>query len=177
MENLFLSSKFKADDLTSYCKKLDALGWAISALGFHEDNGGSETLTRKGEELGMIISDYAMVLHKALDSAYRVLNEFFECDSSLAYEVSRACDVIKSMRDHSMALEAIEKNLKLIESTSLDTVPTEDVMEVFKTRQQLLNIRAAMLEYQEMKEQKGAPAKADDNTEAPETDLKRSAVN
>ena len=162
MENAFLSSKFKADDLTSYCRKLDALGWAISALGFHEDNGGSETLTRKGEELGMIISDYATVLHKALESAYRVLNEFFDCDGSLGHEVSTACDVIKHMKDHSMALEAIEKNLNLIESTSLDTVPTEDIMKVLETRQQLLNIQAALLEYQEMKEQKGAPAKADD---------------
>jgi len=177
MEKAFLSSEFKADDLHGYCRKLEALGNAISALGFHENNGGSDALTTNGEELGRIISDYASTAQKALDSAYGVLNKFFGGDnSSLGYDVSTAHAAIKRMKDQPMALEAIGINLKKIESASFDKLPAEDIMLVMNTRNGLLRLRESILECQSLLEQKGAPATAGDQAEAPDTDLNRSTI-
>jgi len=175
MKKLFESSSFKADDLMGYCRRIDALGHAISTLGFYENKNGSETLTGYGEELGMIVADYAKTINKALDGAYRVLNEFFECDGSLAHEVIVAHNEIAQMKDHSTALEAIEKNIQLIRSTGLDSLPVENLMQVMEIDTDLRRMRTTILKYQERKEQNGAPAKADNqNAEAPKADLNRS---
>jgi len=172
MEKLFQQTESKADKLLEHCCKLDALGQAISALGWYEDHhGGAETLTRKGEQLGMIISDYAMIIHNSLDGAYGVLNEFFGCDCSFLYELRTAYREIKRMQDYSMVIEATEKNIGLVQSTSFDKLPAEDLMEIMEIEQELRRMRAAILKYQKMEEQKEAPAKVDDQTaEAPSPD-------
>lgn len=150
--------------------RLDALGHAISALGFYENlHGGSEALVRKGEELGMIVSDYAMIIRKSLDGAYSVLNEFFGCDCSFLYELRTAYRDIKRMQDHSMALEEIEKNIELVRSTSFDKLPAEDLVDIMETDHELRRMRAAIIEYQK-REKKEAPVKAKDQTGAPNPD-------
>ena len=73
-----LYSDSPENDLTRWIGCLKALGETVLSLGADKDGTGGETLTCVGEDLGMMIRDYAEAINEAVDEAYITLGEFFD---------------------------------------------------------------------------------------------------
>ena len=74
------------EDLDDWSRKLGALGKMISALAWHEKDGGSESLCSEGELLGGIIYDYAQAIRLTMDQEHELLGDF---DQSIVFPLAR----------------------------------------------------------------------------------------
>jgi len=66
----------RGEDLSDMCDRLDALGAVVSWMGDRDD--GDELLNLCGENLGMVISDYAKAMRETIDEVWPVINEYFQ---------------------------------------------------------------------------------------------------
>lgn len=64
-------------DLLRWSGNLVALGNVISALGFHANKYGDETLDWNGEQLGSIVKDYAEAIHQTAERISPTVNEIY----------------------------------------------------------------------------------------------------
>lgn len=114
MKNVFYSNS-RGDDLARWAGHLKALGEVITALGADGDGAGGETLAYVGDELGMIIKDYAEAINEAVSEAYFVLREFFE-DESLSQDLKRELAHLQRRPYCPHDVKAAEEALERIES-------------------------------------------------------------
>jgi len=83
------------NDVYDWSNRLAALGEVISALAWHERNGGSECLHQEGEHLGEIIRDYAQAIRITID---KNLEKLCDMDESIISPLSRSQEVLDFLK-------------------------------------------------------------------------------
>jgi len=105
------------EDLIKWSYKLGALGNLISALAWHEKDGGSESLCSDGELLGSIIYDYAQAIKITTEKRCRIL---IDIDKAFVSPLPRCQEVYEWLNGRDMLnqsdLEPINYRLKELES-------------------------------------------------------------
>ena len=119
----------RGEDLLYVCDRLDALGAIVSWMGYHKD--GDELLDMCGENLGMIISDYAKAMRETIDKSWEVINEHFRNGSVSLLD--RLKNDKKSIEEGSLGLGM---NFKIANGSiqEIDRFQDDDLLQIRELR-------------------------------------------
>lgn len=163
MEITALTCK-SCDDLMNYARYIDALGVAISEMAFHNTDG----LVRRGEHLGMTISNCAEAINNVLNELYAPIDKIFDHgDASFLSELKK---IRENVQEGFMGLHG---NLSLLQVTidKIDQFMLNDFKQISELRVEFEKMHKDISrQILSGLKQKEAPAKADDQAEAKSVD-------
>ena len=154
------------DDLMRYANKLDALGYILGELAFHD----SEALTNKGQELGNTISDYAKAINNVLGDLYPTIERVFDNgDTSLLSELKTTQKNIHKgymglHENRRLAKESVEK---------INVFLNNDLKQLIDLKNEFEKIGESITNKLIIGQ---ALARADDQAKAPDVDQDRSTI-